>query len=185
MSIKSAVKEHFTQSPISDHWNYFFQDTTQDEEKSLYCVNGLTIYKFTLKDFDECARLYKKVFSAGPWYDEWTLTQTRKYLNELIKNPAFTGFVIRYNYKIVGVCLGHGRSWWMGNEFIVDEFFVEKRMQGNGIGTKLMNVLSGYLSKKGYTRLMLLTNKGIPAENFYLKHGFYNRLERTVMVKEL
>jgi aminoglycoside 6'-N-acetyltransferase I len=187
MSIKSVVREHFEQSPIAEHWAYFFLDDRGNEINELICTdNGLNIRKFTLEDLDKCVELFQKVFSDYPWYDDWvSLDQTRTYLNELIKNPAFEGFVAFEGNEIVGVCLGHHRSWWAGDEFFVDEFYVENERQGNGIGSKLLNFVTNILAEDGYTRLTLLTNKDIPAEAFYLKNGFYNNPKRTVMVKKI
>ncbi len=106
-------------------------------------------------------------------------------MKELIENPVFEGFLMCEDSKIVAVCLGHRRSWWMGKEFIMDEFFVETGRQGNGIGTKTVKSLVDILQEEGYTRLTLLTNRNIPAEIFYLKNGFYNNEKRTVMVKTI
>ncbi|BDZ69902.1 hypothetical protein GCM10025861_04190 [Methanobacterium petrolearium] len=72
----------------------------------------------------------------------------------------------------------------MGNEFFIDEFFVENNKQSEGIGTKTLDLVGKVLFDMGYTRLTLLTNKSIPAESFYLKNGFYTNEKRTVMVKE-
>lgn len=196
MSIKSSVKEHFTSNPLKDHfegsslkshWDYFFQDESGNEiSQEFKFHNELNFRKFTRQDLDECALLFKKVFSDAPWYDEWvSWEQSRKYLKELVENPVFEGFVRSENSKIVAVCLGHQRSWWRGKEFFVDEFFVENGRQGNGIGGETANLLFKVLREEGYTRVILLTNKGIPAETFYLKNGFYNNENRTVMVKEL
>jgi aminoglycoside 6'-N-acetyltransferase I len=196
MSIKSSVKEHFTSNPLKDHfegsslkshWDYFFQDESGNEiSQEFKFHNELNFRKFTRQDLDECALLFKKVFSADPWYDEWgSWEQSRKYLKELVENPVFEGFVMGENSKIVAVCLGHQRSWWRGKEFFVDELFVENERQGNGIGGETVNLLFKVLREAGYTRVILLTNKGIPAETFYLKNGFYNNENRTVMVKEL
>ncbi|MDO9044816.1 MAG: hypothetical protein Q7U35_05850 [Methanobacteriaceae archaeon] len=135
MSIKTAVKEHFQQAPIADHWAYFFSEESVNEMNDLiFTDNGLEIRKFNSSDLDNCSKLFKKVFSSDPWYDVWnSLEQARNYLSELIKNPSFEGFVACEGSDIVAVCLGHNRSWWSGQEFFVNEFFVENEMQGNGI----------------------------------------------------
>jgi aminoglycoside 6'-N-acetyltransferase I len=187
LSIKTAVKEHFENGPIADHWAYFFSNEGVDEfAGSIRADNGLNIRRFIWKDLDECAELFKKVFSANPWYDNWVSSdQARNYLIELIENPVFEGFVAYENSKIVAVCLGHRRSWWMGKEFFVDEFFVENKRQRNGIGTKTLDIITNNLAEEGYTRLTLLTNKEIPAERFYIKNGFNNNQQRTVMVKNI
>lgn len=205
MSIKTSIKEHFTNNHLNirnhfenapslkSHWDYFIQDNPEFALLNQIHLEGdsnlkrdLDFRRFNWGDLAECARLFKSVFSADPWYDKWvSLDQSRNYLKELIENPVFEGFVMCEDSKIVAVCLGHRRSWWMGKEFFVDEFFVENGRQGNGIGTKTVDFLVKTLREDGYTRLTLLTNKNIPAETFYLKNGFYNNEKRTVMVKEL
>ncbi len=187
MSIKAVVKEHFSQTPISRHWERHFSNIKEIELTETGKISETILIKeFTLEDIENCAELYLKVFSADPWYDDWlSLDQVRYYLRELIENPVFEGFVAYENTRVVAVCLGHRRSWWMGKELFIDEFYVENERQGNGIGSKLLNYVNEYLKKEDYGRLVLLTNKGIPAQEFYMKNGFYNNEQRTVMFKEL
>lgn len=196
MSIKTSIKEHFTSnhfrghfenSTLKNHWGYFFQDKPENNIiKGLKLDIDLDFSSFSWEDLDESAELFKNVFSMDPWNDEWvSLDQSRNYLRELVANPVFEGFVVREDSEIVAVCLGHRRSWWMGKEFFVDEFFVENVRQGNGIRSKTIEYLVKTLINEGYTRLTLLTNREIPAETFYLKNGFYNNEKRTVMVREL
>jgi aminoglycoside 6'-N-acetyltransferase I len=190
MSIKMAVKEHvsghFSGSPISRHLkNHFDYLHGFNDIKLTYKNENLLMRKFTTGDTDKCAELFKEVFSAYPWYDNWiSIEQTRIYLMELIENPVFEGFVAYEGSDIVAVCFGRKRSWWTGKEFFIDEFFVRNESQGNGIGTKMLNYVKESLIENDYRRLVLLTNKGIPAERFYIKNGFYNNQNRTVMVKE-
>jgi len=61
---------------------------------------------------------------------------------------------------------------------------VKTGIQGNGLGTKLVNFVIDRLLEEGYARLILLTNKEIPTETFYLKNGFHNNQRRTVMLKK-
>ncbi|NYB51776.1 MAG: GNAT family N-acetyltransferase [Methanobacteriaceae archaeon] len=203
MSIKAAVKNHFINHLFKEdggnlsfqehlannskiHGDYFIQDKTEDGALGEIHQEKLVFRRFSWEDFDESAELFKKVFNAGPWYDNWrSLDEVRNYLGELASNPVFEGFIVQENSHIIAACMGRRRSWWNGKEFFVDEFLVENDMQGEGIGTKLMNFVSQSLLKEGYTRIILFTNKGIPAEIFYLKNGFYNNQNRTVMVKEL
>lgn len=139
-----------------------------------------------MNDLDKCAELYLRVFSAEPWYDDWTSQdQVRKYLEELIFNPAFEGFLVFEDDELVAACLGRRRSWWMGKELFIEEFYVANEKQGRGIGSTLMNYMQEYLRQEGYGRFVLLTNQGIPAQEFYTKNGFYLNSERICMVKEL
>lgn len=200
MSIKTAIKEHFENSSLNehfgnssikdhwgDHWNYLVHNKMENgDSKQFFIDNGINIRRFIAEDLDKCSELFKEVFSSYPWYDGWVSSdQARNYLNELVENPVSKGFVAFEGTDIVAACFGHKRSWWLGNEFFVDEFFVDNEKQGNGIGTQLLEFISDDLSNQGFSRLTLLTNKEIPAESFYLKNGFNNNPERTVMIKQL
>lgn len=187
MSIKAAVKDHFASVPISRHLKTHFEYLYGlNSFESSYNDGNLLIRNFTLKDIDKCADLFKEVFSAYPWYDNWvSVQQTRTYLMELIENPVFEGYVAYNGSDIAAVCFGHKRSFWTGKEFFIDEFYVRNENQGNGIGTGMLTYVKESLMKEEYTRLVLLTNKRMPAEEFYIKNGFYNNQDRTVMVKEI
>lgn len=191
MSIKASVKEHFCEhfssSPISRHWNHhLFSSKEFNAIESEKNEQKLDLRKFSLEDMDKCAKLFKKVFSAYPWYDNWICEdQAKNYLIELIENPVFEGFIAYNGPDIAAVCFGHRRSWWMGKEFFIDEFYVANEKQGNGIGTMLLNHVKDSLIEEDYSRLILLTNKEIPAEEFYVKNGFYNDQNRISMINEL
>lgn len=180
------LKEHFNDNSLKNHCTYFFPENIENNGlEQFYEDGGLEFRRFLWKDLDECVQLFRSVFSVDPWYDEWvSLDQIRNYLEELIENPVFDGFVACEDSAIVVVCMGHRRSGWMGKEFFVDEFFVENNRQGEGIGTRTLDFVGKILFDEGYTRLTLITNKGIPAESFYLKNGFYNNEKRTIMIKE-
>ena len=183
-AVKEHIHDHFSNSLISKHWNHFSNSVEFLEYQNQNF--GLEFRKFNSKDIDKCAKLFKKVFSGYPWYDEWvSIDQTRNYLRELIENPVFKGFVVYEGSDVVAVCLGRKRSLWMGKEFFIDEFFVSNEKQGNGVGTKLMNYVKDSLIKENYTQLVLLTNKEIPAEEFYLKNGFYINENRISMINQL
>lgn len=183
-AVKEHFHDHFSRNLISRHLNYHLSNS--NEIRSEIANEGLELRKFSIEDIDKCTKLYKEVFSDYPWYDEWvSFNQVRKYLIELIENPVFDGFLAYEGTELAAVCLGHKRSWWMGKEFFIDEFYVANQKQGNGVGTKLMVYIKDSLIKEDYTRLVLLTNKKIPAEEFYFKNGFYTNQNRINMINEL
>ncbi len=187
MSIKTHVQEHFSQSPFSKHFNKHFPTKEIIIKQIGSGDSQVEIRKFTIQDIDECAELYKKVFNKSPWFDNWISTnQVRNYIEELVKNPVFEGFIAYENSNIItAVCFGHKKSWWIGKEFIIDEFYVNKDSQGNGLGSLLLKSIAKYLAEEDYKRLKLTTNKEIPAEKFYIKNGFYKNNKRIVMVKDI
>ncbi|MEW9096067.1 MAG: GNAT family N-acetyltransferase [Clostridiaceae bacterium] len=124
-------------------------------------------------DLKKCSELMLKVFNGEPWFDKWeSVNQVQKYLKEFVDNPVFIGFAIEENNKILGACFGHTRSWYEGEEYYIDEYFIDSDLQCNGIGSKLMNYIKEYLIFKNIHCIVLLTEKDFPAEQFYKKHGF-------------
>ena len=188
MKVKSMFKEHITNSPISEHFKnhsvIFRSKNPSDINISHY--ETIEMRKFMIKDMDAIVELYKDVFSAEPWNDVWkSRDQVRYYLNELIENPVFEGFVAYENSLLVAVCFGHKRSWWTGKEFFIDELFVANGIQGNGIGTRLLHYVERNLFILDCMRLTLLTNRDIAAKDFYLKKGFTTIHNRIVMTKDI
>lgn len=188
MSIKAVVKEHFSHSPISRHLNKHFLNAQEITIKNTNWEDiNLELRRFSSDDVFQCVELFMRVFSSDPWFDNWlSFDYVNDYLNELILNPVFMGFVAREDSgEIAAVCFGHKKSWWMGKEFIIDEFYVKNDRQGKGIGSLLMDYMVDILSENDYKRLILTTNRNIPAQWFYIKNGFVNNENRVVMIKEI
>lgn len=124
-------------------------------------------------DLEECSDLLLQVFSGEPWFDEWeSVRHVQKYLNEFMNNPVFIGFVVEHNDKIAGACFGHTKSWYSGEEYHIQEFFMDTKVQQSGLGSQLMNAIKEHLSSRNIHCIVLLTEKDVPAEKFYKKNGF-------------
>jgi aminoglycoside 6'-N-acetyltransferase I len=137
-------------------------------------VNSMLEFKkFENSYLDECTNLFLNVYSVEPWNDKWeSFEQARDYLLEFISNPVFSGYIACNDSKIIGVCLGHKRSWWSGKSYYMNEFFVDNDLQGQGIGTQFMNYIKKNLIEQGIKGIVLITEKDIPAEMFYKKNNF-------------
>lgn len=141
--------------------------------------------KVKRQDCHEIAVLLKKVYEKAPWFDKWKdVKQVEKYVIELMDNPVFRGYILEESETIIGVCMGHKKTWFESQEFVIDEFFIEDTIHGKGIGSQLMKFVKKELSKEGIMQLLLLTGKGFPAQSFYEKHGFYVEDKTIVMVNK-
>ena len=128
---------------------------------------------FAAQDLDPCADLFIQVFSQPPWNDRWPSTEVaRAYLEEFVNTPGFQGFVVVLDQQIVAFLLGHRKQWWSGTEYYIDEFGVHPKVQGQGIGTMLIDHLKQSLSQAGIYTITLLTARDTPAAAFYAKQGF-------------
>ena len=78
--------------------------------------------------------------------------------------------------------MGHKRSWWNGNEYYMNEFFIDNDMHGKGIGTNFLDFIKKNLIDQSIKGIVLITEKGFPAEMFYKKNKFRESESNIFMV---
>lgn len=141
-----------------------------------------TFRRFAASDLDACVALFLRVFTAPPWCDGWTSADhARTYLHEFVQNPAFQAWVAEDRGRLIGLCFGHLRTWWMGRELYVDEMCVDLALHRRGVGSAFLDHVKAELRGAGVKGITLLTDRGTPAEAFYSKNGF-GRQDRMVFM---
>ncbi|MDN4524096.1 GNAT family N-acetyltransferase [Fictibacillus fluitans] len=138
---------------------------------------------FEDKDLPNCTKTFMDVFNQEPWNDEWTLDNAKQYLLDFSCTPGFKGILAVERDEILGFIFGVHRVWWSGDEFFINEMCVRADLQNKGIGKALLNQLSKEISSSPITNISLLTDRGIPAEEFYKKNGF-KEIERLVFLSK-
>lgn len=129
--------------------------------------------ELSLKDFDLIKKLFKEVFMAPPWNDDWSDdNQLREYLLDLIevRTPLIYGFYV--DALLTGISIGSVRHWWGGTEYHIEEFFIKTSEQGKGLGSKFFELIEKALVPKTVTQIFLQTESTAPAYKFYKKRGF-------------
>lgn len=132
----------------------------------------MSVRLFSKVDLEKCVFLFIDVFSKDPWNDRWSYEGARDYLSDIVETPGFIGVIAEKENNIVGFMFGHRKRWWKGHEYFIHEMCVDSNSQRVGIGTEIMNYLERLLPDKGISNIVLLTNRGIPAEKFYHKKDF-------------
>ncbi|KPH76254.1 MULTISPECIES: GNAT family N-acetyltransferase [Bacillaceae] len=141
----------------------------------------MEIALFEEKHLPECTSTFMDVFNQEPWNDEWTKETAKNYLEDFTHTPGFKGIVAFDGEEMIGFIFGNLKHWWSGDEFFINEMCVVADKQNSGIGSKMMNNLIKELKLDGVSMISLLTDRGIPAEGFYKKHGF-SEIERLVFL---
>ena len=132
-------------------------------------------------DLIKCTETFIEVFNDVPWNDEWTFTKAKKYLLNFYQTPGFLGVLAVENNEILGFIFGVNRVWCSGDEFFINEMCVRKQYQNKGIGKAMLNHLIKELHSSNISNIVLLTDRGIPAEEFYKKNGF-EEIERIIFL---
>lgn len=135
--------------------------------------------KFTENDLVKCTKTFIEIFNDHPWNDKWTVERAEHYLSDYYHTPGFTGVLALEENEIVGFIYGVSKVWWDGNEFYIHEMGVKRNFQNKGIGKALLNHLIKELDSSDINNFALLTDRGVPAEEFYKRNGF-KEIERLV-----
>ncbi|MBP1046138.1 GNAT family N-acetyltransferase [Enterococcus sp. BWM-S5] len=123
---------------------------------------------------DAATALYISVFTKEPWNEEY---ESKEQVERLIKNfltqACYLNFIAVEDNEVIGLCLGLKKPWIEGIEYYIDEFCVKTELQGKGIGSAFLAQIEAEILQLGMDGMMLNTEKGVPAEKFYLKNGFH------------
>ena len=64
------------------------------------------------------------------------------------------------------------KPWINGEEYYIDQFCVKPDLQRKGVGSRFLKLIEGEIRAEQMNAIILNTERGFPAEKFYLKNGF-------------
>lgn len=133
----------------------------------------MELKKLTIRDRKIITELFCDVFTNEPWNDDWSDTeQLTAYISDLTGQSYSLTLGYFDGDRMVGLSMGYIKHWYSGTEYIINEFCVDRNLQGRGIGSSFMKAIEGYLSENGISQIFLLTDKSVPAYTFYRHNGF-------------
>lgn len=135
-------------------------------------MDALLFSPFDSSMLQECIDLYQDVFSKEPWLENDDRNDVERYFLNFMNNNKFVGYVVKMNDKIIAVSIGFLKPWIKGEEYYIDQFYVDYNYQGKGIGTFFMGKIKEYLIELDIHAIILATEKGFPSYNFYVMNGF-------------
>lgn len=146
----------------------------------------LEIKELTINDFDDIKNLFKGVFTAPPWKDDWSdENQLNEYLLDLMKVRNPLDFGLFKDGELIGISIGNIRHWWGGTEYHIEELCIKTDQQGQGLGTKFFELIEDILHTQNITNIFLMTERTVPAYDFYKKRGFTELSEHVSFLKYL
>lgn len=104
---------------------------------------------------------------------------------DLIDNKNSLAFGFYDNDELLGISLGHIKHWYQGTEYFIDELCIKTEKQGMGYGARFMELLEKELKIGKVKNIFLLTDRTVPAYEFYKKRGFYELTENVAFCKEI
>lgn len=132
------------------------------------------------KDTEAVKELFVSVFTAEPWNDDWSdKNQLELYINDLTGQSNSLTFGLYEGNELIGLSMGQIRHGYSGTEYIIDELCIRTSKQGSGAGTLFAKEIEKACKELGMKYIFLLTEKNVPAYEFYKKLDF-NELESNV-----
>ena len=92
-------------------------------------------------------------------------------------------YVIEKDQGIVGFIIGQLMNWHDDGYFEIIELCVKRDSKRQGYGSVLLRHLEGALLNKGVTSMILITQHGNEAWDFYLDKGF-NKMDDMVLMNK-
>ena len=133
-------------------------DKTLENQNDISCVPFQEQYwNEYMRIYNECFYKMRKVLEVEPinFYSDYS--QVKDKINDI--------FLYLQNGVIVGAVSCYGNE--------LDDLFVEKSFQGQGIGQKLLLWGMNHIKKQGYEKIVLhVAEWNQNAVNLYLKNGF-------------
>jgi RimJ/RimL family protein N-acetyltransferase/ribosomal protein S18 acetylase RimI-like enzyme len=134
----------------------------------------------------QMAQLYKRSFAGEPWNDDWTDNeQLLQYIAEISNGYNALNFGLLMDGELVALSVGEIRHWWEGTNYNIEEFCVDPKLQGQGIGSCFMRMIEVEVKARGLAGIFLQTDSDKPALSFYHKNGFNNLDEHVSLYKNL
>ena len=133
----------------------------------------MELKELTISDREAITELFLDVFMNEPWNDDWSdRKQLYAYITELVGQECSLTLGYYDGDKLIGLSMGHIKHWYQGTEYFIDEFCVDRQYQGKGIGSSFMDSIEDYLRNNEVSDIFLLTERNVPAYEFYLHRGF-------------
>lgn len=122
-------------------------------------------------DLQAWVPLFMHVFNQPPWSDGWTADTASERLQALAATPYFLGLGLTSRGQPVALAIGWRERWTDGWTYYLKEFCVAPELQGQGLGSQLLQALETRLRDLDCTSYYLHTQPDTPAEAFYRRLG--------------
>ncbi len=141
---------------------------------------------FKAEDIGNCVDLFYDVYKNIPFRFEWLEKgNVTRYITDTQNTPNFLGFTLYADDKPVGFCLGKVNDYFKNATYEIDELFIKKTLQGEGLGTFFMAYIEMTLAKKEIKVMKLNTNKTASSSEFYQKIGFLQLVESVCLMRKV
>lgn len=134
----------------------------------------------------QMAELYREAFAGAPWNDDWSDTkQLDEYIKDVSKSYNALNYGLLIDGKLTGMSLGKINHWWEGTNYNIEELCISPSYQGQGTGSKFLELIEQNICEKGLAGIFLQTDNDKQSYHFYHKNGFEDLDKHISLYKSL
>ena len=133
----------------------------------------MELKQLSINDKEAIKELFTGVFTGEPWNDDWSDSgQLDLYIKDLCGQEYSLTYGLYDGDELIGLSMGYIKHWYTGTEYIINELCIRTDRQGCGAGTGFLAQIEKAVKEMGVRQIFLLTDRDVPACNFYKKNGF-------------
>ena len=133
----------------------------------------MKLKQLSINDKEAIKELFTGVFTGEPWNDDWSDSgQLDLYIKDLCGQEYSLTYGLYDGDELIGLSMGYIKHWYTGTEYIINELCIRTDRQGCGAGTGFLTQIEKAVKEMGVRQIFLLTDRDVPACNFYKKNGF-------------
>ena len=133
----------------------------------------MELKRLSINDKEAIKELFTGVFTGEPWNDDWSDSkQLDCYIDDLCGQSYSLTYGLFEGGELIGLSMGYIKHWYTGTEYIIDELCIKTDRQGTGAVTFFLTEIEKAIKEMGLKQIFLLTDRDMPAYNFYKKNGY-------------
>ena len=133
----------------------------------------MELKRLSINDKEAIKKLFTGVFTGEPWNDDWSDSkQLDCYIDDLCGQSYSLTFGLYDGGELIGISMGDIKHWFRGTEYLINELCIKTDRQGTGAGTIFLTEIEKAIKEMGLKQIFLLTDRDMPAYNFYKKNGY-------------
>jgi len=137
------------------------------------------------EDINQICNSYIKTYKREPWRENWDPRIAEYKIRDMVINSIALCYGVFIGHNFIGGLFGRRVYFIKKKELFVDEIFIDWKYQLKGYGTKLLKFASNDIANKGFSSIILNTEKRYPSHKFYEKNGFSELETMAMMYKDL
>ena len=133
----------------------------------------MNLRRLSIDDKEAIKVLFMGVFTREPWNDDWSDSkQLDLYIEDLCGQSCSLTYGLYDGNELIGLSMGYVKHWYTGTEYMINELCIKTDRQGGGAGTFFLTQIEENIKEMGIKQIFLLTDRDVPAYNFYKKNSY-------------